>query len=85
MQFHYVVPHIITLKYHPIATTTNRMNSKANLTSLPLAQLEKHTTRLSRLELSDRFGKPSFVYIPVDSRAAKQDAGRIIPEGNHRR
>ena len=74
-----MLPHIITLKYHPIANSTNRMNSNANLTSLPLVQLETHTTRLSRLELSDRFGKPSFVYIPADSRAANQD-GKLPKE-----
>ena len=35
----YVIPKVITLKNHPKTTSTNRMNSKANLTmTLPLVK-----------------------------------------------
>lgn len=68
MQCHYLIPHIISLKHHPIATSINRMNSKANLTSLPLVQLETHTTRLSRLELSDSFPWEGYGSLKKDQR-----------------
>ena len=42
MQFNYVIFHIITLKYHPFTTSAHHMNSKANLTTLPLMQLDFH-------------------------------------------
>ena len=36
MQVNYVIPHITLRKYYPFTTGTNRMNSKAYLTTLPL-------------------------------------------------
>ena len=42
MQFNYVIPHISTLKYHPFTASTNHVNSKANLTTLPLMQVDFH-------------------------------------------
>ena len=33
---------IITMKYHPFTTSTNHTNSKADLTTLSLVQVETH-------------------------------------------
>ena len=42
MQFNYVIPHISTLKYHSFTASTNHVNSKAYLTTLPLMQVDCH-------------------------------------------
>ena len=42
--------YLVLTEISPITTSTNHMNSNANLTTLPLLHVETHTSQLSRLE-----------------------------------
>ena len=42
------------------------MNSKANLTTLPLLHVETHTSQLSRLEQVVSIGQPKVLEMTID-------------------